>query len=359
MAQPPEAPETEGQGQAARPYPPSWVDRLTGWVDRLPGPAWLYYGAGALLTYLAYLAAKWWDGSLPGGTLPRFPAVIVGSMFYYVALIDHLDKVAKRAMASFRPAAHASDDRLAALEFRLTTMPARPVWVATAAGLVYGSLVLVAAWQGLMYVPASPFTSAPATLLEVAVVLGLSINLLVFVFHTFHQLRMVNRIYTHYTKVDLFNLDPLHAFSRLAAHTAVGAILLQILWQTGESWMAADAATLATGAGIVVLALVTFFWPLHGLNRLLVEEKERLKAIAGQRLKKAVHDLNRALDADELDKLDPLTKGLQGANLEMQIVEDIPTWPWQPGALRSVAGAVLLPLFLWLLTRLLEQVFTF
>jgi hypothetical protein len=23
-----------------RPYPPSWFDRFTDWVDRLPGPAW-------------------------------------------------------------------------------------------------------------------------------------------------------------------------------------------------------------------------------------------------------------------------------------------------------------------------------
>ena len=28
---------------SVRPYSPSWVDRLTEWVDRLPGPPWLFY----------------------------------------------------------------------------------------------------------------------------------------------------------------------------------------------------------------------------------------------------------------------------------------------------------------------------
>jgi hypothetical protein len=26
-----------------QPYAPSWIDRLTAWVERLPGPSWSYY----------------------------------------------------------------------------------------------------------------------------------------------------------------------------------------------------------------------------------------------------------------------------------------------------------------------------
>jgi hypothetical protein len=29
-------------GGAVLPYAPSWVDRMTDWVDRLPGPSWVF-----------------------------------------------------------------------------------------------------------------------------------------------------------------------------------------------------------------------------------------------------------------------------------------------------------------------------
>lgn len=32
-----------GKIAIAPPYPPSWFDRFTTWVDRLPGPAWGFY----------------------------------------------------------------------------------------------------------------------------------------------------------------------------------------------------------------------------------------------------------------------------------------------------------------------------
>ena len=35
-------------GDASLPYPPSWVDRLMAWIDRLPGPPWLFYLAAFL-----------------------------------------------------------------------------------------------------------------------------------------------------------------------------------------------------------------------------------------------------------------------------------------------------------------------
>jgi hypothetical protein len=345
--------------QAARPYAASWVDRLTRWVDKFPGPAWLYYGCAALLSYVVYLAVKWGEGSLPVGDFPRIQAVVVGSMFYYLALLDHLNKVASTAMSRFRSAATAPHEVLAALEMQLTTMGSRSVWAATAAGLVFGSAVMIAAWQGLLYADAGLFSSPLAALLEVVVVLGLSINLLVFVLHTIQQLLVVNTLYTTYTRVDMFDLAPVYAFSRLSAQTAIGVILLQVIWQTGEPWLAADTLTLATGAVVVLLAIVTFILPLRGLNRLLVKEKQRLKSIAGQRLRRCIETFNSDVDDAAAEQVEALAAAIEGADLELKIVNRIPTWPWQAGTLRSVAGAVLLPLFLWLVTRILEEIVAF
>jgi hypothetical protein len=49
-----------------RPYAPSWIDRLTAWVERLPGPSWLYYlGLGRCYRCLTScpqeaFGANWW-----------------------------------------------------------------------------------------------------------------------------------------------------------------------------------------------------------------------------------------------------------------------------------------------------------
>ncbi|MDQ3928766.1 MAG: hypothetical protein M3328_06425 [Chloroflexota bacterium] len=44
--------------QETRPYPPSWVDRLTDRVRHLPVPAWLVYATLGLASVLAFTAIK-------------------------------------------------------------------------------------------------------------------------------------------------------------------------------------------------------------------------------------------------------------------------------------------------------------
>ena len=57
----------------AEAFPPSWVDRLTDWVQRLPGPAWLYYLGVALVLALIRAIGGWSDSSYPVGTF--FPSM--------------------------------------------------------------------------------------------------------------------------------------------------------------------------------------------------------------------------------------------------------------------------------------------
>lgn len=45
------------QAVVPKPYPPSWLDRLTAWVDRLPGPYWAYY-FGLVLPILVWIAQR-------------------------------------------------------------------------------------------------------------------------------------------------------------------------------------------------------------------------------------------------------------------------------------------------------------
>ena len=40
---------------------------------------------------------------------------------------------------------------------------------------------------------------------------------------------------------------------------------------------------------------------------------------------------------------------------ERKLYKDVSTWPWDPKEIRAFASALLLPIFLWLVTRILER----
>jgi hypothetical protein len=58
----------ETTGTHTHPYPPSWLDRLTDWVERLPGQSWVFYTALGLVLALISTVASWGDGAYPIGT---------------------------------------------------------------------------------------------------------------------------------------------------------------------------------------------------------------------------------------------------------------------------------------------------
>ena len=51
-----------------RPYPPSWLHALLGWIERLPGPTWAAYGGIALVMVLLTHAQHWSKGTAPFGS---------------------------------------------------------------------------------------------------------------------------------------------------------------------------------------------------------------------------------------------------------------------------------------------------
>jgi len=78
----------------AQPYPPSWVDHFIDWVERLPGPYWLFYLALGLVAGFAQTLVQWREGSYPIGTLHPFHIWFAGQIAYLLALMHYLDKSA-------------------------------------------------------------------------------------------------------------------------------------------------------------------------------------------------------------------------------------------------------------------------
>jgi hypothetical protein len=339
-----------------QPYPPSWVDRFIDWVRRLPGPSWLFYLVLWLALFLMANAVKWLDGSEPLGTIKPFYTVGASDGVYYLALMHYLKGAASVALRAFRPALTVSEVGYNKLRYQLTTLPARG---ALLAGGIGGAIAALAVLSN----PTVPNSYYHTSLLATA--FGSADAILIFacfgacIYQTIHQLTMVSRIHATATRINLFQPDPLYAFSGLTARTAMGYLLLAdtavlIMY---EFTLEADLMTLGIMAFMVALATVTFVLPLLGMHRRMVEEKTRLESEANQRLEATIAELHRRVDGgDFTDIMSEVNSAIESLEIELSLLAKISTWPWQPGTLRVAISPVLLPVAVWLIQRLLERV---
>jgi hypothetical protein len=352
---------TQQAVSVAQQYPPSWVDRLTDWVQRLPGPAWLIYLGVALVFILIRTIAAWSDGSYPVGTF--FPIHVLSglSVVYWFFVLHYLDDRAGTALSDFRPvlAVGPEDTRDAGYEwlrYQLTTMPARPVLLLSLVGLVFGVVNQPILFTENQILSLKMYTSPAATVVDIGLAgLAWMMNA-VFAYHTIRQLRLVSRIYTHHTKVNIFESGPLYALSRVTAITTVALLFISYLYGAiFSNWQFESLAYASVAIAFVVVALATFVWPLWGAHRLLQQEKARWKGEVARRMEAVAHELHRRLDTQDLQGMDALKDGLDGLVVERSVLDKVSTWPWEPEAVRVVVTAVLLPVALWFATRVLER----
>ena len=126
---PSQTPSPERCAAFIPPYPPSWVDRLTDWVDRLPIPWWLFYVLLALPINGAVALVLWQTGIYAAVGFHPMQVFLPSLPVYFLALTHGLDRVAVSSMARFRPAFRGDDSAFAAAVYRMTTLPSRTALV--------------------------------------------------------------------------------------------------------------------------------------------------------------------------------------------------------------------------------------
>lgn len=339
---------------SAAPYRASWVNALIDRVERLPGPAWAAYVL-AIVPALLYLGvADWISGGRIGELQPDgviWALALVGSIW----LIHHLDSVARRAFGEFGPMLGLAAEERDRLEYELTVIPRTPA-------LVILVLAALRTAEGFAFQPES---EGLASLTPGALALRfpfetiLTALVLILIYHTVRQLRLVGRIHAESKRINLFRPAPLYAFSRLTSQTAIGLALLVIPFGTGltSASTALDYVTLFSISGpIIGVAVLAFFLPLLGMHGRMSAEKRRLQDEVGQRVEMLVDRLHGSVDRDDLAGADGQNKALASLIAERELVNHLSTWPWQAGTAGAVASAVLLPIVLFLLTRFLDRV---
>ena len=340
-------------------YAPSWVERVNDWIDTLRIPAWLFYLLVWMTLFAIETAVNWYSGVYPVGTIYPYHLVFTAIAVYSVAMIHYLDRVAGHSLQAFRPALTGDDADFARLKYELTTMPRRPSALAALIGLSLGVPVALTVADARMQALTKLIDSMPSLALNVVLLAFIWSMIATFGFHTARQLRLVSRIYSTMSHVDLFRRGPLYAFSGLAARTAVAVAILPYAGIISRPAVIENVAVVWTAIGLTLVGLAIFVWPLLGVHKLMEAEKKHLLDENGRKMHDAIDATHRCLDAQDLSGMEKLKYALDNLVTEQTVLNKISTWPWQVGTVGVLATALFLPVILWIVERVLERLMGF
>ena len=340
----------------ARPYGPSWPDLAVAWLEALPGPTLLAYAALWAVTTTSALAQSWIAGQVPVGEITFAPLIWGSVVPVAFRFWRHMNRVAADAFDAFRPAISPDALDLERARYELTTMPGRP-----ALAILIFSYPFTFAYYAADPVASGLTGYPPIALAMRATFEGLfTAQILVVCVHVFRQLRLVGRLYAVADRIDLFHQAPLHAFSRLTARSGIALIAVAVLgYVANPSPVGLTSASFALWGpwliGFPLAGLAVFIVPLLGIHGRLVAAKADLQGRSEERLKALLTELNHDVDALDLSRADGLQKTLGSLLQQRDVLAKLSTWPWSTGTLRAFVTAILLPLALFVVQRLLAQ----
>lgn len=344
-----------GMPKSEVPYPPSWMDRLVAWIDGLPGPVWLSYTLIFAALLLLDNGIMWIDGGLPFGVFDPVLSLFALYIVYWVPLYQVLTRVATRSLNAFRPLLDLGDAEIRGINYRLVVLPRNLGLVAIVAGI----LLSVLSYPGDLEDYIGPIANQARTDLPVVYYIAASavtgITSLALIARTIRQLRLVSELHEQATSIDLLDLDPPHAFSGLTARTGLGIVILLIISSFQGPIDEVNLIDLITYGAFTLFAIVVFVVPLVGMRNRLEAEKHRGLRRVSRLLHAARDHLYRAVEDDRFEAMGGINDAIDALLRQRALLEKTSTWPWNPGTLRGFASTLLLPIFLWLITRLLER----
>lgn len=332
-------------------YQPSAASRFVAWVDALPlRGVWIYPGL-ALLLFVWGHAILWVSGRTPVGSIDATVATGVVYGPYVLAVFAITNRVAVRSIDAFWPATGWPDSERSRWVYRFVTLPRGVDFLALAIGIPISI--------GAFFSAQALFLGATGTRWDLAAALLPSLivgycGFPLIVLHTVRQLRLVMRIHREATAIDPFDREPVYAFSRLTvitglAYVAIGYYGLAV----NGAFQAGNVVSILTLIGSFAVGIVTFVAPLWGIHDRLVHEKEQLLADAERRLGKVGEEMDRRIDAGAFGTTKEITETLAGATVLRERVARLPTWPWPPQVLRGFLSALLIPVAVYIASRLI------
>jgi hypothetical protein len=133
-------------------------------------------------------------------------------------------------------------------------------------------------------------------------------------------------------------------------------LLFASLGADPAAWAHQPAAlTVPWALGCLGIAIAAFVLPMRGMHDLLARRKRAVLDACAERLARVTAAIHEAVDAADVGRADGLSKLQASLIAERELVGRVSTWPWERGQLGAVVSAVVLPIALFVMTRLIER----
>jgi hypothetical protein len=334
------------------PYKPSWIHTLYRWVDRLPGPYWLFSIAFIVLTGLLNLIVAWKENVLPFGEINWYYATTGFFFAYFFFATDFLLRTAKNAVLEFLTILDADENKSRLILSEFTHLPARN------SGVIFILGAIVGFFYGRALLPTAPEMNYAFPELEVTMY-SISIGMVfVTIYAVLRASRLIGRLFEERVNIDIFDQTSLYAISRYSAWLIiVAAIPTFFQFVLTPSANELTATFLAINLVYWLLVLIVFWVPLRRANGILVSEKRRLLRDVNLRIRTNFDMLHAKMDNHEYENIADIHEMITGLQIERESIKSIGTWPWQASTLTALLGAIVLPALASLLFEILDKLF--
>jgi hypothetical protein len=288
---------------------------------------------------------------LPVGAFHPLLATSVAYAPYVLAALALINRASLRALAAFWPATGWPAADQAAWRYAFVNSP-RGV---TVPAIVFGVLAAIGAFfsaPGDVFGGGSDRAVMLAAYLPSAI-LGYSL-VVVAIVHTARQLRLVARIHREATAIDPFDRVPLYAFSHLTVRVGLAYVISGLYALTvNGSFQEGNAIGIAVLVATFGFGIACFVLPLWGIHDRLGHEKEALLRQVEGRLSSLGEEMYRRIDGGQFDGTKVVSEALAGVQALRERIVRLPTWPWPPNVLRGFLSALLVPVVVYLVSRLI------
>jgi hypothetical protein len=330
------------------------VSALLDAVYALPWHGWWVFPVMALALLAWGLAVLWMSDALSAEAVAETLATAVPYAPFLLFGIAVARVVSGRALDDFWPATGWPDAERVDWHHRFRYAPASWEAVAVLVGAIAGFASLLAS-AAVAQAPddargAVIFAYLPGFVLGYAAG-GVSAVLLV------RWAWLVSRIHGLAAAIDPFDPGPTHAFSRLTGLLGLTTlVVVYYSFSVNAGNQVGNIPSLAFLASAMVLGTGAFVVPLWGIHQRLAREKERLVREVESRTSAVTSELYARIDAGDLAATEVVEPALVSLGAVRQRIAALPTWPWSPQLFRGFVSALVLPIAVFVVTRLIGVV---
>jgi hypothetical protein len=339
--------------QDGKVFRPSGIDRFNNWVGKLWVQPWILYAVLGITLILIQLLFLWLDSGAYANEL--IPIIVFNGLAipYLLALIRLLDQQALKALDGLKPVLRVSTEEFENLKNRISNMPLLEPLLAGLAMTIFVLLLPRIASEPVRYAALDHLSFF--TIVYHIIDKSSAFLFGVFLYHTIRQLRLVNTINSDFVHINIFQLRPVQVFSRLTASTALGLLLFYYGWIIINPELLADPAILGVSLLFTALAILVFVWPLWGMHRMMVMEKEQALNEIELRFEELFAMFNKYVIENDFAAADKLNGTIMSLEIQHNKVNAVPTWPWRSETARVLLTAVALPILLMFLQFIVQR----